>query len=298
MFSIWRSKAISTTVSGLVKAAFADQSFLPEGRQLVAVNSINWGAHRHADRLLRSCGPPARRSGEPGFVLGARPETSGDIYAGYLAREMGLPIERLIVATNENDILHRFIDGNDYSISALRHTFSPSMDILVSSNFERYLFDLFGRDSEALAQFMAAGAAGGAKLSDARWRDMREVFDSASADDATTCATIAEVWRDHGVLLDPHTAVGVRAARDCGPDTKVPGSTDDLPGNRASGQVHRGRSPPPDCRRRNCPGACNASFRGRNAIAWSKTTWPRSPRFSAVSRLEPGDAGPAPGHGP
>ncbi len=206
----------------LVKAAFADQSFLPEGRQLVAVNSINWARivmqivyYVHAGLRLGAPENPVSFSVPTGNF--------GDIYAGYLAREMGLPIERLIVATNENDILHRFIDGNDYSISALRHTFSPSMDILVSSNFERYLFDLFGRDSEALAQFMAAGAAGGAKLSDARWRDMREVFDSASADDATTCATIAEVWRDHGVLLDPHTAVGVRAARDCGPDTTVPG---------------------------------------------------------------------------
>ncbi|MCY3565604.1 MAG: threonine synthase, partial [Gammaproteobacteria bacterium] len=129
------------------------------------------------------------------------------------AREMGLPVKRLIVATNENDILHRFIGGNEYSIAPLKHTWSPSMDILVSSNFERYLFDLFGRDSTALAKFMADGATGKASLSEARWRAMREVFDSASANDATTCATIAEVWREHGVLLDPHTAVGVRAAR-------------------------------------------------------------------------------------
>ena len=146
----------------------------------------------------------------------------GDIYAGYLAREMGLPIARLIVATNENDILDRFISGNRYSIAPLRHTLSPSMDILISSNFERYLFDLLGRDSEALAQFMAAGAKGQASLSSERWQAMREVFNSASTDDATTCETIAEVWRDHGVLLDPHSAVGVRAARDCGRESDTP----------------------------------------------------------------------------
>lgn len=208
----------------LVKAAFADQSFLPSDRQLVAVNSINWARivmqivyYIHAGLRL---GAPERA-----VSFSVPTGNFGDIYAGYLAREMGLPVKRLIVATNENDILHRFIGGNEYSVAPLKHTFSPSMDILVSSNFERYLFDLLGRDSKALAQFMACGAAGKASLSDARWRAMREVFDSASADDATTCATIAEVWRDHGVLLDPHTAVGVRAARatrESGGDPETP----------------------------------------------------------------------------
>ena len=208
----------------LVKAAFADQSFLPAGRQLVAVNSINWARivmqivyYIHAGLRL---GAPER---EVSFSVPTG--NFGDVYAGYLAREMGLPVKKLIVATNENDILHRFIGGNEYSVAPLKHTFSPSMDILVSSNFERYLFDLLERDSEALARFMADGAAGKASLSDSRWRAMREVFDSASADDATTCATIAEIRRDHGVLLDPHTAVGVRAARatrESGGDPETP----------------------------------------------------------------------------
>ncbi len=209
----------------LVKAAFADQSFLPSGLQLVAVNSINWARivmqivyYIHAGLRL---GAPERQ-----VSFSVPTGNFGDVYAGYLAREMGLPVKRLIVATNENDILHRFIGGNAYSIAPLKHTFSPSMDILVSSNFERYLFDLFGHDSKALAQFMAEGAEGKASLSEARWRAMREVFDSASVNDASTCATIAEVWRDHGILLDPHTAVGVRAARAThesahGPETPV-----------------------------------------------------------------------------
>ena len=208
----------------LVKAAFADQSFLPADRQLVAVNSINWARilmqivyYIHAGLRL---GAPERA-----VSFSVPTGNFGDVYAGYLAREMGLPIKRLIVATNENDILHRFIGGNEYSVAPLKHTLSPSMDILVSSNFERYLFDLFERDSKALARFMADGAAGGASLPAARWRAMREVFDSASADDAATCATIAEVRRDHGVLLDPHTAVGVRAARatrESGRDPETP----------------------------------------------------------------------------
>ncbi len=205
----------------LVKAAFADQSFLPSGLRLVAVNSINWARivmqivyYIHAALRL---GAPERR-----ISFSVPTGNFGDIYAGYLAREMGLPVDRLIVAVNENDILHRFISGNKYSLAPLRHTLSPSMDILVSSNFERFLFELFGRDSEALARFMAAGAAGGARLSDERWRAMRAVFDSASVDDAATCAAIAEVWGDHGVLLDPHAAVGVRAARALGRDPEVP----------------------------------------------------------------------------
>ena len=74
----------------------------------------------------------------------------GDIYAGYLAKQMGLPVDQLVVATNQNDILHRFISNNDYSKTQLSKTYSLSMDILVSSNFERYLFDLFGRDSAQL----------------------------------------------------------------------------------------------------------------------------------------------------
>ncbi len=197
----------------LVKAAFADQSFLPAGRRLVAVNSINWARivmqivyYFHA----------ALRLGAPERAVSFSVPTGnfGDIHAGYLARSMGLPVERLIVATNENDILHRLISGNEYSTAPLRHTLSPSMDILVSSNFERYLFDLFDRDHDALVAFMAAGAGSGASLPDEQWRAMRGIFDSARVDDAATRATIAKVWRDHGVLLDPHTAVGVRAARE------------------------------------------------------------------------------------
>lgn len=198
----------------LVKAAFADQSFLPSGLQLVAVNSINWARivmqvvyYFHA----------ALQLGAPRQAVSFAVPTGnfGDIYAGYLARRMGLPVEKLIVATNENDILHRCISRNEYATAPLRHTLSPSMDILVSSNFERYLFELFHRDSTALEEFLASGAAQGASLPPDRWRAMGEVFASASADDAGTCATIAEVWRDHGVLLDPHSAVGVRAARQC-----------------------------------------------------------------------------------
>lgn len=205
----------------IVKAAFADQSFLPEGRQLVAVNSINWARimvqivyYFHA---ALSLGGPAR---EVSFSVPTG--NFGDIYAGYLAKQMGLPIKQLIVATNSNDILHRFIANNEYHTGELLHTYSPSMDILVSSNFERYLFDLFGRDSEKLGAFMADLNGQAKHLSDAQWQQMKTCFDSCSVDDTKTCEVIAQVYKQSGLLLDPHTAIGVQAARQCNADSSVP----------------------------------------------------------------------------
>jgi len=146
----------------------------------------------------------------------------GDIYAGYLAMQMGLPVRQLIVATNSNDILHRFINKNEYGLSELKHTLSPSMDIMVSSNFERYLFDLFGRDGEALAQFMSNSTSGSHSVTAERWEQARKVFASASVDDDVTCEVIKQVYAETEFLIDPHTAVGVKAARDCNTDTSVP----------------------------------------------------------------------------
>jgi threonine synthase len=198
----------------IVKAAFADQGFLPEGRQLVAVNSINWA------RILMQIVyyfSAALRLGAPQQAVSFSVPTGnfGDIYAGYLAKHMGLPIERLVVATNKNDILHRFVSANDYSATELNKTYSPSMDILVSSNFERYLFDLFDRNPQTLSGFMSGVGSQSLSVSDEQWQRVREEFDSASVDDETTCQLIAEVFASNGELLDPHTAVGLKAARDC-----------------------------------------------------------------------------------
>ncbi|HJN95923.1 MAG: threonine synthase [Gammaproteobacteria bacterium] len=205
----------------IVKAAFADQSFLPTDRQLVAVNSINWA------RILMQIVyyfSAALKLGAPDQAVSFSVPTGnfGDIYAGYLAKGMGLPIERLIVATNKNDILHRFIHNNDYSVTDLSETFSPSMDILVSSNFERYLFDLFDRDGPTLADFMGRFGKQTLCVSEQQWQRVKDCFDSASVDDATTCEVIAEVFQQTGKLLDPHTAVGVKAARDCGGSADTP----------------------------------------------------------------------------
>lgn len=205
----------------IVKAAFADQSFLPDGRQLVAVNSINWA--RIVMQIVYYFSAALRLGGPEQKVSFSVPTGNfGDIYAGYLAKHMGLPVDRLVVATNTNDILHRFIANNDYSISALSKTFSPSMDILVSSNFERYLFDLFDRDAAKLNEFMDKFGKETLQVSAEQWQRVRDEFDSATVNDEQTCAVIAEVYGTHGVLLDPHTAVGLRCARQCWSDKSVP----------------------------------------------------------------------------
>ncbi len=205
----------------IVKAAFGDQSFLPEGRQLVAVNSINWA--RIMAQIVYYFYASLQLGGPHREVSFSVPTGNfGDIYAGYLARQMGLPIKQLIIATNSNDILHRFMSRNEYSQSALKHTLSPSMDIMVSSNFERYLFDLFGRDGKALAQFMTATGDSSHGIDPARWQEAKQVFASAAVSDEVTCEVIRHVYEETAFLIDPHTAVGVKAARECNADRAVP----------------------------------------------------------------------------
>ncbi|MDP1930250.1 MAG: threonine synthase [Gammaproteobacteria bacterium] len=201
----------------IVKAAFGDQSFLPQGRQLVAVNSINWA--RIMAQIVYYFYAALQLGGAQRQVSFSVPTGNfGDIYAGYLAKQMGLPIAQLIIATNSNDILHRFMSRNEYAQSPLQHTLSPSMDIMVSSNFERYLFDMFGRDGDALTKFMTEGHA----VDPALWQQARQIFASAAVNDEVTCDVIREVYAETAFLIDPHTAVGVKAARECNADTSIP----------------------------------------------------------------------------
>ncbi len=205
----------------LVKTAFGDQSFLPEGWQLVAVNSINWARimaqivyYFHASLSL---GGPHR---EMSFSVPTG--NFGDIYAGFLAKRMGLPVKQLIVATNRNDILHRLISDNEYSLGELEHTLSPSMDIMVSSNFERFLFDLFERDATAVREFVTGLGEKPLQLEAQRWERAREIFASHAVDDDTTCEVIRQVFESTEFLVDPHTAIGIQAARSCNVDRSIP----------------------------------------------------------------------------
>lgn len=196
----------------MVKASFGDQSFLPDGRQLVAVNSINWARimaqivyYFYASIALGAPHRPVSFSVPTGNF--------GDIFAGYLAKRMGLPIDQLVIATNSNDILHRCVSSNDHSKNQLQHTLSPSMDIMVSSNFERMLFDLYDRDGSAIRQLMDNFKSGEMTLSETALGRARDLFSSYRVSDETTISVIEEVFDHCEYLLDPHTAIGVEAAR-------------------------------------------------------------------------------------
>lgn len=196
----------------MVKASFGDQSFLPSDRQLVAVNSINWARimaqivyYFYASLAL---GGPARP-----VAFSVPTGNFGDIFAGYLAKQMGLPIDQLVIGTNANDILHRCISDNDHSKKELIHSLSPSMDIMVSSNFERLLFDLYGRDGGSIKQLMEDFKSGSMSLKEDALKTARALFTSYRLGDDETIDVIRDVFEDTEYLLDPHTAIGLQAGR-------------------------------------------------------------------------------------
>lgn len=206
----------------MVKRCFADQSFLPKNIRIVAVNSINWARimaqivyYFHAALALGAPYQPVSFSVPTGNF--------GDIFAGYIARRMGLQVEKLIVATNNNDILHRFFQNNDYRKKELRQTLSPSMDIMVSSNFERLLFDMHNRDGDAMTELMSGfQKKGSIRVNDQAWEAIKELFDSSRSDDQQICDTISTTYNDTGYLIDPHTATGIRATEEAKLAKEIP----------------------------------------------------------------------------
>jgi threonine synthase len=196
----------------LVKAMFADAPFR-EAMRLAAVNSINWA--RIAAQIpyyayaALALGAPDR---EVAFAVPTG--NFGNVFAAWAARRMGLSVHALIVCANRNDILARFIAANDMSIRPVEPSLSPSMDIQVSSNFERLLFELLDRDAAATAAAMARfRAEGRMPVPDPAWRRATALFRAAAVDDTATLAEIARLEAACGYLADPHTAIGVAAAR-------------------------------------------------------------------------------------
>ncbi|MFX0544910.1 threonine synthase [Roseovarius sp. S1116L3] len=195
-----------------VKDMFNDFEFR-DAVSLAGVNSINWA------RVLAqvvyyftsavSLGAPHRKVS---FTVPTG--NFGDIFAGYIAKRMGLPIDRLVVATNQNDILHRCLSGGDYTPDGVIPSISPSMDIQVSSNFERALFEAYGRDANATAQLMDELKAGGFTVSQGALEALRETFDSGRCDEDQTRAAIKRTWETTGELLCPHSAIGVHVAEE------------------------------------------------------------------------------------
>jgi len=198
-----------------VKKMFMDQSFL-KGKKMVAVNSINW-ARIMAQIVYYFYAAIRLGASEENPVSFSVPTGNfGDIYAGYLAKKMGLPIKKLIIATNQNDILTRFIKDNDYSRKSLFDTLSPSMNIQVSSNFERLLFNAYNdiKHPKELAILMKRfEQEGSLKVEPQVLENIRRDFDSYSIDDTTTCDLIKQLYKETGETIDPHSIIGVGAAR-------------------------------------------------------------------------------------
>ena len=185
----------------LVKALFADVAFRERVR-LSAMNSINWA------RVMAQVVYYVTATAELGRSSFTVPSGNfGNIFAGWVAEKMGLPIDQLVIASNRNDILARWVADGSMVAEEVVPTLSPSMDIQVSSNHERLLFELSGRDgartAELLQRFRGLGAVEAP-------RDDR--FQAATIDDATTLAVIRRIYEEHGMLVDPHTAVGIAAA--------------------------------------------------------------------------------------
>jgi len=210
-----------------VKYMFNDVDFR-HTHKLAAVNSINWARilaqivyYVHA--YLKVTEPPAAGAPPPKVSFSVPTGNFGDILAGYYSKAMGLPIERLVVATNSNDILHRYFSDGDYSSSKVTQTVTPSMDIQVSSNFERFLFHMSGEDAALMAKLMGELEAGGALQPTAEMlANSRVHMDSARVTDEEILSTISEVFSASGYALDPHSAVGVAAARQMGTAADVP----------------------------------------------------------------------------
>ncbi len=196
----------------MVKAMFADEAFRTEVN-LGAVNSINWARvmaqvvyYVYAAQILAGPG------GRP-VSFSVPTGNFGNVFAAEVARRIGAPIGQFIVASNRNDILTQFFGDGAMRIGSVEPSLSPSMDIQVSSNLERLIHELLGRDGEAVAEFMAKFRdVGHIAMESDRFSPVTELWSAASIDDATTSATIARHHADGGRLVDPHTAVGLAAS--------------------------------------------------------------------------------------
>ncbi len=199
----------------IVKTLFSDAEFKRDYR-LGAVNSINW-ARILAQTVYYFYAWGQISGGDPAHKVSFAVPTGnfGDVFAGYLARRMGLPIERLIIATNRNDILTRFVNTGIYRGSEVYHTLSPAMDIQLASNFERYLYYLFAENPATVASQMAAMQhSGELTITPEQQHQVQTDFTARAVSDAETLAQMRDTYHADGYVLCPHSAVGVRAATD------------------------------------------------------------------------------------
>ncbi|MEE3295259.1 MAG: threonine synthase [Pseudomonadota bacterium] len=197
----------------LVKSLFQEKKFREE-TNLAAINSINWG--RVAAQIVYYF-TSFELLGEEKVSFSVPTGNFGDILAGWVAKKMGLPISQLIVATNENDILNRAILSGDYSLGKVNATISPSMDIQISSNFERMLFEAYNRDSKEINSLMNELVSNrGFTIKDTALNFIKNDFISKKASEEDTKKTIRKLYKEENIIIDPHTAVGLFAANEIG----------------------------------------------------------------------------------
>ena len=199
----------------IMKTTFADVPFKTE-HSLGSVNSVNWArVLAQTVYYFYSAFRAMDKTGSDSVRFSVPTGNFGDILAGYLAQRMGLPVDKLILATNENDILSRFFNSGVYGMANVVSTISPSMDIQVASNFERYLFYKVGQDAEALLELMNdLKAKGSLAVALNENGIVDDLFVAGRGDTATTLATIKRYKDEYGYVLDPHTAVGVHVAEE------------------------------------------------------------------------------------
>jgi len=205
----------------LVKAMFNDAEFKSDMR-LSAINSINWA--RIMAQIVYYVSSSLALGGLTRSVSFSVPTGNfGNVYAAFAARKMGLPIKRLAIGSNRNDILTRFFETGVMKSTSVEPSLSPSMDIQISSNFERYLCDLLGHDTESIATLMDSFKKNGSfSIGEAHMAKAREEFQAYRCDDAQTMEMMRACYRETGYILDPHTAVGVHAGQQVSDDPSVP----------------------------------------------------------------------------
>ena len=205
----------------LVKAMFADAAFRQDVG-LAGVNSINWARVMAQVVYYFTAGVALGAPARP-ISFSVPTGNFGDIFAGYVAAQMGLPIGRLVIATNANDILKRTFESGRYDLGEVHASLSPSMDIQVSSNFERLLFEVYGRDASVVRRLMASlKQARGFEVDERELAILKTLFAAVRVDDDETIATIRDVYERTGEILDPHSAVGVAAGSEARGDGAVP----------------------------------------------------------------------------
>ena len=218
MTTVDKSNVFPILVSGtfddcqdIVKKGFSERSFLRDDQYLLAVNSINWVRiigqicyYFYASLIVNKLSHPLNFSVPTGNF--------GNVFACYAASKMGMPLEKIIVAVNSNDILDRFFKNNDYSKKTVSETISPSMDISVASNFERLVYDFYlNRNSEACSNLYNNFPEYGIKIDDEMWQKSEDLFMSYSINDDSTYESMKFYNNEYNYVMDPHTAIAAEA---------------------------------------------------------------------------------------